>query len=431
MKHVFLSMAFVLAGKIAFGQSYFPPKNSPVWDTTNPATLGWCQAEIDSLDSFLSATNTKGFLILKDGKIVHEKYFGTFTQDSLWYWASAGKSLFGFLAGQAIEQGFFNVTDTVSTYLGTGWTSCTPAQEEKITVQNMLSMTSGLLDNQTNLDCTLPTCLTCLTTPNTRWAYHSAVYTLAHTVLETATATSLNMFTYQNVLQPTGMGGLWFKSGYNEIFGSKLRDMARFGLLVQNNGVWNGDTLLADTSYFNQMINSSQNMNKAYGYLWWLNGKSSHMLPQSQLVFNGWLIPNAPADAWCALGKNDQKIYASQSTGLVVVRMGNSAGQPHLAVSSFDNQLWEKINALTCGNIRVVEHAEQPILNAFSVPGSFTITIETGKNGSFQLFSLNGQLLQKGNLEANQPKIISAKSGVYLIKLQTETGVTTQRVAVY
>lgn len=67
------------------------------------------------------------------------------------------------------------------------------------------------------------------------------------------------------------MSGAWFQSVYY----SKARDMARYGLLALNKGVWQSDTVLKDTSYFRAMTNTSQNFNKSYGYLWWLNGKGS------------------------------------------------------------------------------------------------------------------------------------------------------------
>ncbi len=82
--------------------TYFPPlSSSATWDTISPASLGWCANEIDTLYNFLQQEDTKGFIVLKDGKIVLEKYFGTFTKDSLWYWASAGKTITSFLVGKA------------------------------------------------------------------------------------------------------------------------------------------------------------------------------------------------------------------------------------------------------------------------------------------------------------------------------------------
>jgi hypothetical protein len=58
------------------------------------------------------------------------------------------------------------------------------------------------------------------------------------------------------------------------------------------------------------------------------------------------LIPSAPSDMFCALGKNDQKIYVVPSLKMVVIRMGNTADNANLALSDFDNVLWQKINAL-------------------------------------------------------------------------------------
>ena len=55
-----------------------------------------------------------------------------------------------------------------------------------------------------------------------------------------------------------------------------------------------GRTQIISESFLNEATNTSQNINDAYGYLWWLNGKESFHLPQSQLEFNGQLIPNAP-----------------------------------------------------------------------------------------------------------------------------------------
>jgi CubicO group peptidase (beta-lactamase class C family) len=406
MKKIAALFLIVLGSVSANAQLYFPPKFSPVWDTINPASLGWCNDQLDTLADFLQTHNTKGFIILKDGKIAWEKYFGTFTQDSLWYWAIAGKSLFGFLAGQAQEQGFFSLEDTASTYLGTGWTSLTPAQEEKILVRHLLSMTSGLKDNVANPNCQLPSCLQYQADAGTRWAYHNAPYTLSHNVLENATGQTLQQFTTQNLLLKTGMVGAWFTDAQtNEIFGSRVRDMARFGLLMQNKGIWAGDTLLADTAYFNEMINSSQQLNKSYGYLWWLNGKQSYMVPQSQLVIPGYLIPNAPADTWCALGKNDQKLYVSQSTGLVVVRLGNDAGNPGLAPTIFDNLLWGEINKLFCSGIGSAELNLPPTATLFAVAGAQKAILDANEKTTCTIYNVQGKTLFDEMLPAGQHHI--------------------------
>ncbi len=331
----------------AFGQSYFPPITG-TWYTLSINRFDYCQERIDSLYNFLEKSNSKSFILLYDGKIVLEKYFGTFTKDSNWYWASAGKTLTGLCVGIAQAEGKLNITDKSSKYLGTGWTSLTQAQEDKITVWNQLSMTTGLKDNVADADCTLPSCLQYTNDAGNRWAYHNAPYTLLDKVIETATGTTLNLYIYQKIANPIGMKGIYFKSGYNNIYGSDSRSMARFGLLLLNKGKWNGTPILSDTNYFNSMTTSSQAINHSYGLLTWLNGKQSFMLPQTQLVFPGSISPEGPEDAFMALGKNGQLINVSPSNKMVWIRMGNAPGEFALVPPAFNNAVWRYINGLTC-----------------------------------------------------------------------------------
>ncbi|MFN6037147.1 MAG: serine hydrolase, partial [Bacteroidota bacterium] len=90
-------------------QLYFPPTTGSNWDTLSSQNLGWCQNKIDSLYNFLDTSNTKAFILLKDGKIVMEKYFGNHTANTLWYWASAGKSLTSFMVGIAQQEGYLSI----------------------------------------------------------------------------------------------------------------------------------------------------------------------------------------------------------------------------------------------------------------------------------------------------------------------------------
>ena len=157
MRYV-LFLLLLFANSITKAQLYFPPTTGNTWETVSPAELGWCEDQLPELLSFLESNNTKAFLVLKNGRIVIENYFGTFTQDSLWYWASAGKTLTSFLVGKAQETGQLSINDLSSTYLGSGWTNCTSAQENNITVRNQLTMTTGLDDGISDEYCTLPSC---------------------------------------------------------------------------------------------------------------------------------------------------------------------------------------------------------------------------------------------------------------------------------
>jgi CubicO group peptidase (beta-lactamase class C family) len=326
---------------------YFPPASGSEWQTTTTTSLGWNEILINDLYTYLQSKNTKAFIILKNGKIVAEKYFGSFTVDSNWYWASAGKTMTAMLVGIAQQEGLININNKSSQYLGTGWTSLPIAKEDLITVRHQLTMTTGLDDAVTpDNDCTTPPCLVYKSDAGTRWAYHNAPYTMLDKVVENATGTTYNNYFQQKIRNVTGMNGIWIKTGYNNVYYSTPRSMARFGMLLLNKGKWDQTNILSDTSYFNTQVNTSQNFNPSYGYLTWLNGKSSYMLPGLQFVFSGMLVPNAPPDLFSALGKNDQKIYVVPSQKIVVIRMGDSAGNVQLALSSFDNELWGKLKTI-------------------------------------------------------------------------------------
>lgn len=327
-------------------QLYFPPTTGDSWDTLSRQSLGYRADRIDSLYNYLQSTHSKAFILLKDGKIVLEKYFGSFTKDSIWAWNSAGKSLTAFAVGIAQQEGRLSINDTTSNILGNGWTAAPLAKERKITIRHQLTMTSGLNDGG-NSDCTDPACLTYLAEAGTRWAYHNAVYTLLDTVIERATGQNINRFLLPRLRTATGITGLYVRLGYNNVFYSKPRSLARYGNLILGKGAWNGTALLTDTAYYRQMIHPSQSLNPAYGYLWWLNGQASYRIPQTQIVFPGMIAPNAPADMVCALGKDGQILSLVPSQNLHWIRMGeNPGGATQLVSTEYADRIWAYLNRL-------------------------------------------------------------------------------------
>lgn len=319
---------------------YFPPINSEMWDTKSMSELGWNVTNSQALLDFLEEKKTKGFIMLHNGKIVIESYMNGHNETSSWYWASAGKTLTTTATGIAQDQGILDINDKVSDYIGTGWTSIPLEKENLITNKNLLSMTSGL-DDTLGEDISAEN-LQYLADSGDRWAYHGVFLKLQDVVASASNQTWNNYFN-TNLKDRIGMTGAWIPLGDLNVYWSTTRSMARFGLLTSANGTWE-DTQIVSQNFLNEATNTSQSINQAYGYLWWLNGKSSYHLPQSQLEFDGQLIPNAPSDMYCALGKNDQKIYIVPSKNIVVIRMGEAAEGVNFALSNFDNELWEKIN---------------------------------------------------------------------------------------
>ncbi len=328
---------------------YFPEVGSEEWETVAPSDLGWDVDAIPDLLQFLEEHETRAFLLTIHGRLVLEYYWGEnlsgqpFNKDSWWYWASAGKTLTATLVGVTQWEGLLSLEDASSDYLGSGWTSLNTNQEDAITVWHQLTMTTGLDDGVGDPNCTDPECLIYLAEPGSRWAYHNAAYTKLYDVVEQATGSRFTAYFNSRIRDPIGMDGQWYDSEYNHVYYSKPRSMMRFGLLILNEGRWEAGPFLLDPAFYEEMVHTSQSLNESYGYLWWLNGKSSYMLPGLQDVFSGMICPHAPDDMIAAMGKNGQLINVVPGLGLVMVRMG-SQPTPSVTSAVFQDQLWEKLN---------------------------------------------------------------------------------------
>ena len=429
-----LSLCFTVVVYVSAQNLYFPPIAGTTWETTSPQSLNWCGNKIDSLYNFLEEKNSKAFILLKEGKIVLEKYFRSHTQNDPWYWASAGKTITAFMTGIAQQENLLSLSDSTSKYLGIGWTNCTPEQERMITIRHQLAMTSGLDDGVKDNSCTLDSCLIYKSAAGNRWAYHNAPYTLLDVVIENATGTTLNLYSNQKLKIPTGITGSFVKVGYNNVYFSNARSMARFGLLILNKGNWNGNQIMTDADFFNQMVSSSQSLNNAYGYLWWLNGKSNYMVPGSLFVFNGFLNPDAPADMIAALGKNGQFLNVVPDQNLVWVRMGEAPDGGDVPFL-LNNQIWQYLNSLECnpsGNNKL--HENDIKISVYSDSANGYLTIQSDRSlKKVVVISLQGQVLKILNIMEDEGQVIikDLKRGSYITQLHLTNGETVSRKFIY
>lgn len=422
MKATLLALSLLFSFTLSAQNLYFPPAGD-TWETLSPQELGWCQPQIDSLYQYLGDNQSKAFILLKDGKIVLEQYFNGHDANTNWYWASAGKTLTAFLVGQAQQEGFLNLSDTTSQYLGAGWTSCTPEQEAAITLWHQLTMTTGLDDAVANDDCTLDSCLIYEADAGTRWAYHNAPYTLLDAALENATGQSLNSFTIEHVLQPIGMQGVWVSPDFNNVFYSRARSMARFGLLLLAKGVWNGNDLLQDSAYFYQMTHASQDINQGYGYLTWLNNTENFMLPEYQFVYPGNFSPAAPQEMYAAMGRDGQYISVVPSQNLVWIRMGENPDQLNVPILMVDD-IWEYINSFECEPNQINEYEATTISIQPNPASRYWEINKPDQVQSWQLYDATGRFFVSSSHDGLLGRIDCSRltNGFYFLDIQLKSG---------
>ena len=190
-------------------------------------------------------------------------------------------------------------------------------------------------------------------------------------------------------------------------------------------GVWNTNQILTDTSYFNDMVSTSQSLNDAYGYLWWLNGTNTFMAPQSQLVFNSSISPDAPSDMIAALGKDGQILTIIPSQNIVMVRMGGSPNNS-LVPFTLNNDIWKHLNEFQCSTVDIPENMiEKYSFRILPNPCHDFLSIEianrTSSSIQYSVYTTSGKLIRNGNFNTNIYNLNTSefKSGIYLLQLSS------------
>ncbi len=344
---------FVADGLCAEAESlYFPPHDGE-WKSVKPTTLGWNTEKLAAAIDYAGSQRSSGLLILKNGRILAEKYWPAENWDSEGKFAarlhgqdkdghniedvaSVQKSVAALLVGIAQHKGLLNINDPVHKHLGVGWSRATPEQEAQVTMRHLITMTSGLKAD-----------LTYEAPPGTRWFYNTTAYSHSIHVTAAAAGKSPNELTAEWLIGPLGMKhSKWVERGAGlftpnikdtNVFGfaTTNRDLARVGLMVLADGKWEDQIIIADTQYLYDATHPSQSINPSYGYLWWLNGQKIFRRGAGKTAFDGPRNPNAPDDLIAGLGALGRKLYVVPSMGLVITRLGN---QPPDA--GFDRKFW-------------------------------------------------------------------------------------------
>jgi CubicO group peptidase (beta-lactamase class C family) len=306
-------------------QMAFPDEE---WETKPAENAGWDVNLLNEAIAYARDNNSYNLMIIHRGKIVVEEYWKDSNAASQHDLNSVAKSMMSIVMGVLQQDGKLKLDDKVNSYLAPGW-SLSPATEGDITIRHLLTMTSGLNEE-----------LKWVGPPGETWRYSHSAYRVLYDVMEAATGTS-----YRELFKQI----LFTKMGAKEIswsgkdLSSTAREMGRFGLMVLNNGEWNGEKIIEDDVYFNEMLSTSQSIQPAYGYLWWLNGTDNWYHDETKTVIPGPIVQTMPSDAIIARGKHDQRIYIVPSLELVVVRQAAYLPIAEYGEGSFDVEFWRRL----------------------------------------------------------------------------------------
>lgn len=401
-------------GLIANSQSLnYPSFDGKYWDTSTPSSHNFCQEKIHSLFNFLAQDNTKAFILLIDGKIVIEKYFGSFKRDSSRSWGTASQSLAGFLAGIADSEDLLSVNDQISTYLGNNWASGSDGAKSSIRLINLLNMTSGLSKESRNSECISLGCMNLDNTPGREWLYHSANFPLLVKVLEKATKQTINKYLFDRLRASIGLSGSFTKDNQKVRFSSNARSMAKFGLLLLNKGNWNGNKILNNPDFFEQMTSPSQSFNPSFGYFTWLNNPDGYLTSQSPTLNKGLINKAAPKDMYAIIGNEGNAINMVPSRRLVWIRLSAKKSSANIENEiKINNQIWEKLNELKCSAAK----ANKP---KSSSPNDFLKFSSKVPIKRIMVTDMNGKIRYAKEINGNELNIplTNLDKGSYLAKI--------------
>ena len=271
--------------------AYWPTEG---WLTSPPEKQGMDSRVLTDMLEYVHQRNLNlhSLLIVRHGYVVLDAYFYPYSRDSLHDVASVTKSVTTSLVGIALEKGFIkSVKQPVLELFPDRIIGNLDEEKKRITIEHLLSMTSGLecgyepgektlyamlkSDDWVQFVLDLPMAAA----PGTRFAYCSPTMHLLSVILKRTTGTSALEFAHKYLFGPLGIRNVDWPSdpqGINHGWGD-LRlhphDMAKIGFLFLNNGTWDGRHILSP-DWIRKATRKHIDVpdsDSDYGYGWWVN----------------------------------------------------------------------------------------------------------------------------------------------------------------
>jgi len=319
--------------------NYFPEVDIPI-SARDPESVPWpdgdlmpnepapSEVDLDKLNEAIETaftgekyqpSKTLGVAVVYKGRLIGERYrpgWDKYTQYRTW---STAKSITNAVVGIMVGKGKLDVNQPAPI---SEWQDAADPRRE-ITIENLLHMSSGLKSKGAQ---TLTAYWNGIDTardaadseleaePGTRWKYSNYdTLLLIKSVKETIDDFETYLtFPRRELLNKIGMDHTFPETDPygNFILSSQVyttpRDLARFGMLYLNDGVWQGERILPEGWVDYTTTPAPANEDGRYGKQFWLIG----------------VDPRIPDDAYTTSGARGQHTTIVPSKDLVVVRTG-------------------------------------------------------------------------------------------------------------
>jgi CubicO group peptidase (beta-lactamase class C family) len=279
------------------------------------------------LASYMQQHHLAGVMVLQHGRVRLQRYALGFRPEQRWESFSVAKSVTSTLLGIALQRGdIHGMDDTLDTYIP----ELRDSAYAKVTVQQLLTMTSGVRWNEDYADAKsdvaqmyLHACvdgqahvLSYLRKQprqwpaGSRWNYNTAETDLLGILVQRATHRSLAAYLSQTIWKPYGMASdaYWIKDECDgrDTGGSGLSatlgDYARLGQFMLEGGRIGGKPVIAK-AWLDGALRRQESVDapgRGYGYLWWTDSDGSY----------------------AAIGIFGQMVYVDPARQLVIAQVG-------------------------------------------------------------------------------------------------------------
>lgn len=254
-----------------------------------------------TVDAYMKAYNVSGVLILKDGKVLMERYGMGRQPTDRWTSFSVAKSVTSTLVGAAIQDGKIKslsskVTDYIPELKGSAY--------DGVTVRQLLMMSSGVKWNEDytdpNSDVAQSVSLAVepgvnplvrymsrlprIHAPGSMFNYNTGETDLVGILVSNAVGQSLSAYASEKLWKPYGMDSdaIWMVDPAGRERGGccismTLRDYGRVGQFILDGGNAGGEPVLPAT--WTAEATSTRITNgipSGYGYFWWMRPNGSY-----------------------------------------------------------------------------------------------------------------------------------------------------------
>jgi len=301
--------------------SYIPPVlTNTTWEMiADPESVGWSTEGLQEAYEFSQNMDTAALMIIYQGKVLY--HWGNLTRK---YWVhSCRKSFMSALYGIHVDEGTIDLSKTMADLDINDNPPSLSDLEKTATVQMLLQARSGIYHpaaaEAPSMKSARPERHS--HAPGTFWYYNNWDFNVLGTIFEQETGTKIFENLKERIANPIGMEDFEVSDGHYQLeslsihpaypFRMSARDMARFGLLFLNNGVWEGNRIISEdwikestTSY------SDTETGGGYGYMWWITG--------------GLVLSNLEEGSYFASGYRGHYIFIIPDMDVVVVHRVNT-----------------------------------------------------------------------------------------------------------